>query len=141
MSVPADMMQRLQQQSRGGPNPGGAQPGPAAAPMATPQKKDGKRERAMVQVHIGMNMLEQALGTFGAESKEGQVVLKCLQALGKSFGENNVSDLVPAELKQMYEAMPQMGGGAPMQAQIGRMQAGAAPARMPQPPAPMPAPQ
>jgi hypothetical protein len=135
------MMSRLAQMNKGGAEPGGAQPGPAAAPMATPQKKDGKLEQARVQVHIGMNMLESALGAFGAESKEGQVLLRALQAIGKSFGDSNTTDLQPAQLKQLFQAMPQMGGGSPMQAQIAKMQASNGPAHMPPPPAPMPAPQ
>lgn len=140
MSVPQDVMQRLAQSHQGAQLPGGGQPGPAAAPMATPQPKDGKREMALVHIHIGMNSLEQALPAFGAESEEGSVIIDVLKKLGRKFGDNDTSDLVPAQMKKMFEGMPQLGGGSQMQQQIQKMQANNGPARMPPPPAPMPAP-
>jgi hypothetical protein len=141
VSVPPDMMARLGQQQAGGNQlPGGGAPGPAAAPMAEPQKKDGKEEKAALHVHIAMNMLEQALGAFGSESKQGKVILATLTKLGATFGENDTSDLMPAEIKSMVGAMPQMGGGSEQQQKIMQMMKGNQPAQMPQQPAPMPQP-
>lgn len=108
--------------------------------MATPQKKEGSKERARVQVHIAVNMLEQALAAFGAESKEGQAILKHTLGLTRAFGNSDASDLVPAQIKQMYADMPQMGGGTQQQQAIARMQQGNAPARLPGPQQPMPMP-
>lgn len=83
--------------------------------MNVPEPKEGKREAARVNVHIAMNMLEQALPVFGSESKEGKNILKHLSGLAKDFGENDTSDLHPAEIKQMVGQMPQMGGGTDVQ--------------------------
>lgn len=115
-------------------------PGPAAAPMSSPQKSDGKEEIAALHVHIAMNMLEQALGPFGSESPEGKVILGVLTKLAGTFGENDTSDLMPAEIKSMVGAMPQAGGGTPQQQQIEQMLAQNKPASIPQSPAPMPMP-
>lgn len=92
--------------------------------MATPEKKDGNKEVARVRVHIAMNMLEQSLGDFGAESKEGRSVLKTLASLAKDFGDRDNADLAPAEVMQLVKSMPQMGGGNEMQQQIARMMKG-----------------
>jgi hypothetical protein len=100
--------------------PGGPKPG--AAPMAKPQEKEGLREAARVNIHIAMNMLEQALPVFGSESKEGKSVLKILNALSKEFGESDASDLVPAEILQMNKSLPQAGGGTEVQRMLQQMQ-------------------
>lgn len=118
------MLARLGQPPPAQQLPGGGAPGPAATPMATPQKKDGSREMARVKIHVAMNMLEAALPTFGAESKEGKALLKTLMALAKDFGENDASDLVPAEIASIFKSMPQMGGGSDVQQQIMKMMKG-----------------
>lgn len=142
MSVPPDMLARMKQ---GGaptlPGGAGAKPSPKAAPFSTPEKKEGKNEKARLQVHIGMNMLEQALGVFGAESKEGGVILKTLTNLARTFGENDTSDLVPAEMADIVSSMPSVGGGNPQQQMLMKqMSQPPQPAQMPKPPAPMPMP-
>lgn len=107
--------------------------------MSQPGKKDGNSEKGRVQVHVAMNMLEQALGLFGAETKEGQAILKHLGGLAKQFGDNDTSDLVPAELKEMVGSMPQTGGGSQVQQQIMKMmQGGGQPGGMPGGGAPKP---
>jgi hypothetical protein len=142
VSAPPEMMERLKQgQGGGAPMPGGGAPGPGGTPMATPQAKEGKQEKARLRVHIAMNMLEQALPDFGAESEDGTAILKVLLSLSKTFGDRDASDLVPAEIKQMNADMTQMGGGSEMQQQIAKMQATNGPAKIPQAPAPMPMPQ
>ena len=140
MSVPPAMLERMRAQQA--PQlPGGGQPGPAAAPMATPEKKDGKREMAYLKVHIGMNMLEQAIGMLGAETPEGQTVLDVLKKLGNKFGDNDTSDLVPAEMADTVQSMTAVGGGNPQQqALMKSMSQGSQPAQFPRPPAPMPMP-
>jgi hypothetical protein len=123
MSVPPEVMARL-----GGGQPQGAPQGmpqgpkPAGAPMAKPQQKEGLKEAARVNIHIAMNMLEQALPVFGSESKEGASILKILGMLGKDFGKSDASDLVPAEVLQMNKALPQAGGGTEVQRMLQQMQ-------------------
>lgn len=95
---------------------------PAGAPMAKPQQKEGLKESARVNIHIAMNMLEQALPVFGSESKEGGAILKILGMLGKEFGKSDASDLVPAEVLQMNKALPQAGGGTEVQRMLQQMQ-------------------
>jgi hypothetical protein len=104
--------------------PGGmpAGPKPAGSPMAKPQEKEGLKEAARVNIHIAMNMLEQALPVFGSESKEGKSVLKILNMLSKEFGQADASDLVPAEVLQMNKSLPQAGGGTEVQRMLQKMQ-------------------
>jgi hypothetical protein len=108
---------------QGAPNPA-AGPKPSGAPMAKPQEKEGMKEAARVNIHIAMNMLEQALPVFGSESKEGKSVLKILGMLSKEFGESDASDLVPAEILQMNKSLPQAGGGTEVQRMLQKMQQG-----------------
>lgn len=126
MSVPPGVLERLKQ-SQAQPLPGGGQAGPAAAPMNTPQKKDGEREKGRVHVHVAINMLEAALPPFGAESKEGKVILAVLAKLANTFGDSNASDLVPAELMSAVKNAPQMGGGPEMQRKLAAMMQGGGP--------------
>lgn len=102
------------------PVPGGPKPG--GAPMAKPSQKEGVKEAARVNIHIAMNMLEQALPAFGSESEEGMKVLKILSMLSKSFGKQDASDLVPAEIAQMNKSLPQAGGGTEVQQMLQKMQ-------------------
>jgi hypothetical protein len=102
--------------------------------MAKPQEKEGLKEAARVNIHIAMNMLEQALPVFGTETKEGKSILKILSSLSKEFGHQDASDLVPAEILQMNKSLPQAGGGTEVQRMLQKMQqqqGGAAP--QPQP--------
>ncbi len=110
-----------------------AGPKPGGAPMAKPQQKEGIKEAARVNIHIAMNMLEQALPAFGSESKEGKSVLKILSMLSKEFGKQDASDLVPAEVLQMNKSLPQAGGGTEVQQMLQKMQSqGGAGAAKPQ---------
>lgn len=129
MSVPPEVMAKLaggggaQQPPQGGaPGMPTAGPKPGGAPMAKPQEKEGLKEAARVNIHISMNMLEQALPIFGSESKEGKSILKILNMLAKDFGQNDASDLVPAEVMQMNKALPQAGGGTEVQRMLQKMQ-------------------
>jgi len=101
--------------------------------MAKPQEKEGLKEAARVNVHIAMNMLEQALPIFGSEEKEGKSILKILNMLSKDFGKSDASDLVPAEILQMNKSLPQAGGGTEVQRMLQKqMQQGAQPTPQPQ---------
>ncbi len=114
-----------------GPKPGGA-------PMAKPQQKEGRKEAARVNIHIAMNMLEQALPEFGSESEEGKSVIKILGMLANKFGKQDASDLVPAEILQMNRALPQAGGGTEVQRMLQKQMQGGG---QPQPQLPQPQPQ
>lgn len=142
MSVPPQLMQQMMRQQGGGaaPGPGGAPapgagPGsqaartmpPAAAPFATPQEKRGNKASAMANIHIAMTLLEQALPDLGADTPEYDAVLKSLNSLVKTSTKRDNTDLVPAEVMQMVQQLPQMGGGTPIQQELMRQQrAGAA---------------
>ena len=146
MSVPQALMQRMMQGGGGAPpsppgsgaqppsqmpgpggpgaqdaqNPGGTPPSqsPAAAPMSTPQDKRGLKAAAQTNIHIAVNMLEEALPAFGSESPEGAKIIKALNMLASMVAKKDSSDLVPAEILQMVRRLPQMGGGTEVQQQI-----------------------
>lgn len=86
--------------------------------MSTPQDKKGLKAAAATNLHIAVNMLEEALPAFGSESAEGAKILKVLSILSGLVGKRDSSDLVPAEVMQMVRRMPQSGGGSDMQRQI-----------------------
>jgi len=86
--------------------------------MSTPQDKKGLRAAAATNLHIAVNMLEEALPAFGSESPEGQKILKALSTLGGLVGKRDNSDLVPAEVLHMARRLPQMGGGTDVQRAI-----------------------
>lgn len=133
MSVPPEVIQQMMGQPGGAasgppgsppPSPAGApggQPGapaggaPAAAPVPQPQQKEGLKAAAQTNVHIAVNMLEEALPAFGSESKEGEKIIKALGILSPMLAKRDSSDLVPAEVLQMVRQLPQMGGGTDVQ--------------------------
>ena len=136
MSVPPELMQKMMQGGAspgGGAPPGGAPPTqptapdpsaaagakqPGAAPMSKPQDKRGLKAAAQTNIHIAVNMLEEALPAFGSESEEGGKILAALKNLSAMLGKKDTSDLVPAEVLQMVKRLPQMGGGTNIQQQI-----------------------
>jgi len=139
MAVPPELMKMMAGAGGGAPPaggaPGGAPPGmpgagggasgggapaqpPRAAPMSTPQDKKGLKAAAQTNVHIAVNMLEEALSAYGSESEEGGSILTAITKLRKLFGKQDSSDLVPAEIMQMVSRMPQMGGGTDLQKMI-----------------------
>ena len=108
-------MQRKMQQ------PGGAASAPQApnaSPMPAPADKQGLKAKAMSNLSIAQNMIEQALTAFEPEDKEYKACLKVLNLLEPLASRNDGSDLVPAEVMRMVGQLPQMGGGTQMQRQI-----------------------
>jgi hypothetical protein len=105
---------------------GGAEQAPpgvaGASPMSTPQPAQGEIANAMVTVHLAMSLLTQVLPALGAQSEEGRTVLSVLSTLSKKFGEqqSKSSELVPAELRQLMENLPQAGGMSPTQKAMGQ---------------------
>lgn len=143
MPVPQEVMQQAMQGEQMPPTPqggapaGGAGPSssPAAAPLNQPQEKAGLRAAAQTNVHIAVNMLEEALPAFGTESKEGLAILKALSGLGKLIAKKDSSDLVPAEVLHMVRQLPQAGGGTDIQKMLlQQMNGGGQKPPQPQPP-------
>ena len=97
------------------PSPGGMGAAPGGAPMSTPQPAAGDRQNAMVNVTLAMDLLEQTLPQLGSESEEGAAVLDVLAKLSKKFGASRQKsqELVPAELMQLFQNLPQAGGMSP----------------------------
>jgi hypothetical protein len=120
------------------PNPVSAQAEgnvpPVTAPMATPQPMEGQQQSAMINITMAMDLLESSLASFGSESEEGQTILNSLSSLSRKFGasKKKAEGLIPTEIMQLMQNLPQAGGGTPQaKAMAG---AGAPPA----PPIPMP---
>ena len=101
-NIPPELMKLMQ----GGGQAG--QPSPRTSPMMTPQKNEGEREGAMVQVQMAMRLLEQTLATFGSDSDDRQSVLKALGSLGKKFGSSREKggDLIPSEIMNLVSSLP-----------------------------------
>jgi len=103
----------------------GQTPPPSAAPMLSPQKKEGTEEDGAVNAMLAKKLLERALPAFGTSDAKGQAILKALTALAKAFGkdESSTEELTPAEKMQMLQGLagpgqPPQGkppGGAPPQ--------------------------
>jgi hypothetical protein len=135
MSVPPNIMQAMMNRAptagppgmgAGAPPPSPVQGGigatsgqpPAAAPLSGPQPKKGLQAAAMTNVHIAVNMLEEALSGFGSESEQGGDILKAISILRKHVAKRDSSDLVPAEILQLARRLPQLGGGTSAQQAI-----------------------
>ena len=142
MSTPPDQLMKLMAGGAGkgdapGPNPMEvASPNneaPGGGPMATPGPKEGMKQAAMVNISMVFQLLEQSLPAFGSQSEEGKAVLKALSGLTSQFGKDRQKSdqLIPAELMQLVQSIPGMGGGGPAQKAMGAMPPGQ-PA-MPQP--------
>jgi hypothetical protein len=108
---------------------------PVTAPMSTPQPAEGTEQSAMININMAMDLLEASLASFGSESEEGQTLLNTLSSLSRKFGasKKKAEGLVPAEIMQLMQTLPQAGGGSP---ESRAMNAPATPPS-PQPPQPM----
>lgn len=118
MAVPPDQMGAML--GAGGPGAGTppeslAGNAPQAAPMATPEAPEGLREAAKVDVMLAVKVLERALPAFGFDTKEGKAILNALKSFSKVFGssEGSTQELMPAEIQQLMQQMPQGAGGGP----------------------------
>jgi len=101
------------------------QPGPASAPMMTPQAPGGHQAAAKASMHVVLKLLENALPVFGADSDQGKEVMTAIKALIKGFGETESKDkeLMPAEIMQMMQGLA--GPGSPKPGQPGPPPSGA----------------
>lgn len=90
---------------------------PMASPMTTPEPKSGNKEGARINVQMAMDLLQQSLPAFGSDSEEGKAILEIMKKMGSTFGmrEAQTRELVPAEILQMIQTLPQAGGASPEQ--------------------------
>lgn len=114
-----------------------AQTPPTGSPMSTPEPKEGEKLSAMVNVQIAMDLLQQSLPAFGSDSEEGKEVMKVIKSLSSKFGEreSKTKELVPAEIIQMMQTLPQAAGATPEQ-KVAMSQPAVSPQQPPQPPQP-----
>lgn len=144
--MPMDKMMELIQQGQApentdipSPNAAGAGPDsstpPMPSPMSTPEPKMGSKAAANINIQMAMDLLEQSLPALGSESEEGQQIMKSLASLHKMFGKREAKnrELMPAEILQMIQTLPQAGGASPEQRSIAQ----APVPGMQQPPLPM----
>jgi len=90
---------------------------PMAAPMSTPEPKMGSKEGAMINIQMALDLLQQSLPAIGSDSKEGMELTKVIGSLSKAFGQREAKtrELIPAEIMQMIQSLPQAGGATPEQ--------------------------
>ena len=102
-----------------GQSPDSAIP-PMASPMSTPEPKLGSKEAANINIQMAMDLLEQSLPALGSESEEGQQIMKSLGSLHRVFGKREAKnrELMPAEILQMMQTLPQAGGATPEQRSV-----------------------
>ena len=144
--MPMDKMMELIQQGQApentdipAPDSAGSSPDsstpPMASPMSTPEPKMGSKAAANINIQMAMDLLEQSLPALGSESEEGQQIMKSLASLHKMFGKREAKnrELMPAEILQMIQTLPQAGGASPEQRSIAQ----APVPGMQQPPLPM----
>ena len=144
--MPMDKMMELIQQGQAPENtdipaPASAGAGPDAStppmgsPMSTPEPKMGSKAAANINIQMAMDLLEQSLPALGSETEEGQQIMKSLSSLHKMFGKRETKnrELMPAEILQMIQTLPQEGGASPEQRSIAQ----APVPGMQQPPLPM----
>jgi hypothetical protein len=90
---------------------------PMASPMSTPEEKRGEQEKARLNVMMALDMLQAAFGAFDAESPEGKTIEKVIGEIARRFGEreSETRQLIPTEILQMIQTLPQAGGATPGQ--------------------------
>jgi len=105
---------------------------PMAAPMATPEPKQGNKEAALINLGMAMGLIEQSLPNLGSETAEGQAAIAAIRSLTKVMGDRKpqAGGLQRAEIVQMVPPVPGMTPPAPPAAAPG---AGPVPGGMPTP--------
>jgi hypothetical protein len=90
---------------------------PMASPMSTPEPKRGEEEAARLNVMMALDMLQQAMGAFGMDSPETKTIEKVVADITRRFGEREADTrrLMPSEIIQMIQSLPQAGGATPGQ--------------------------
>jgi hypothetical protein len=93
---------------------------PMASPMTTPEPQKGDQEQAKLNIMMALDMLQQALGVFGMDSPEGKTLEQVVMDITKQFGEREAKtrELMPAEIMNLIQTLPQAGGATPGQRAI-----------------------
>jgi hypothetical protein len=99
------------------PSEQGAATPPMASPMSTPEEKKGEQEKARLNVMMALDMLQAAIGAFAPDSPETETIQKVVTDITRRFGEreSDTRQLIPAEILQMIQTLPQAGGATPGQ--------------------------
>ena len=99
------------------PSEQGADTSPMASPMSTPEPKKGDQEQARLNIMMALDMLQQALGIFGVDSQEGKTLERVITDITRRFGERESStrELMPTEILNLIQNLPQAGGATPGQ--------------------------
>lgn len=97
------------------PNEQASLTAPMPSPMSTPEPQEGNMEQARLNVMMGLDLLQEALKTFGMESEEGKTLSKVVSDITTKFGEreSETRQLMPAEIMQLISTLPQAGGASP----------------------------
>ena len=93
----------------------GALTAPMSSPMTTPEPQEGNMEQARLNVMMALDMLQNALTEFGMDSEEGMALQKVVGDITREFGERESStrELMPAEIMNLVQTLPQAGGATP----------------------------
>ena len=99
------------------PSEQGAATPPMASPMSTPEEKKGEQEKARLNIMMALDMLQSAIGAFAPDSEENSTIQKVVADITRRFGEreSDTRQLIPAEILQMIQTLPQAGGATPGQ--------------------------
>jgi hypothetical protein len=99
------------------PSEQGASTPPMASPMSTPEEKKGEQEKARLNIMMALDMLQSAIGAFPPDTEEGKTIEKVVADITRRFGEreSDTRQLIPAEILQMIQTLPQAGGATPGQ--------------------------
>jgi hypothetical protein len=97
------------------PSEQGMETPPMSSPMTTPEPQAGNMEEARLNVMMALDMLQNALQTFGLQSEEGSTLSDAVEKLVSKFGEreSQTRELMPAEIMNLVSTLPQAGGATP----------------------------
>lgn len=110
-----DMLKEEQTQPTPPPNEQASQTAPMPSPMSTPEPQAGNMEQARLNVMMALDMLQNALQTFGMQSEEGMALQDVVGKITSKFGsrEADTRKLMPAEIMNLIQTLPQAGGATP----------------------------
>lgn len=111
----ADQGMPAQEQMTLPPSEQGADTAPMPSPMTTPEPQAGNMEQARLNVMMALDMLQNALMTFGMQSEEGESLQEAISEITGKFGEreSDTRQLMPAEIMNLIQTLPQAGGATP----------------------------
>lgn len=110
-----DMLKAEQSTPTAPPNEQASQTAPMPSPMSTPEPQAGNNEQARLNVMMALDMLQNALQTFGMQSEEGMALQDVVSKITAKFGEreSDTRQLMPAEIMNLVQTLPQAGGATP----------------------------